>query len=116
MSLLLTAGVGMIEAALFFIQWALLSVGCLFFAVGTLGLFRLPDTLTRIHALTKIDNLGLGFIVLALLLQTSSLAGGLKMLLVWAVALAASATSAHLVARAVSDRAKDDATREGADD
>ncbi|MGO1232659.1 MAG: cation:proton antiporter [Marinobacter sp.] len=116
MSLLLMAGAEMIETALFLVQCALLFVGCLFFSVGTLGLFRLPDTLTRIHALTKVDNLGLGFIVLALLLQTSTVAGALKMLLVWAVALAASATSAHLVARAVSDRDKGGSAREGADD
>ena len=84
------------------IQLTLLATGCLFFAVGTLGLFRFTDTLTRIHALTKVDNLGLGFIVVALLPFAASLAVGLKILLIWAVALAASATSAHLVARAVS--------------
>lgn len=106
----------MIDSLLFLGQCLLLIVGCLFFAVGTLGLFRLPDTLTRIHALTKVDNLGLGFIVLALLPEAASLAGGLKMLLVWAVALAASATSAHLVAKAVSDRAGGDSAGEAGDD
>ena len=79
----------------------LLVLGCLFFAIGTLGLFRFSDTLTRTHALTKVDNLGLGFIVLAALLLAPSLVEGAKTLLVWALALAASATSAHLVARAV---------------
>ena len=86
------------------LQGALLVLGCLFFAVGTLGLFRFPDTLTRIHALTKVDNLGLGLVVLALLPATVSLAAGAKLLLVWAVALLASATSAHLVARALVKR------------
>ncbi|MEX0604918.1 MAG: monovalent cation/H(+) antiporter subunit G [Marinobacter sp.] len=83
------------------IQGVLLLAGCVFFAIGTLGLFRLSDTLTRIHALTKVDNLGLGFIVLALLFSVPSLAVGLKIGLIWLVALAASATSAHLIARAV---------------
>jgi multicomponent Na+:H+ antiporter subunit G len=86
---------------LFWLQLLLLGSGCLFFAVGTLGLFRFSDTLTRIHALTKADNLGLGCIVLGLLPQLPSLAAGLKLLLIWLVALAASATSAHLIARAV---------------
>ncbi|QIB65036.1 cation:proton antiporter [Kineobactrum salinum] len=85
---------------LFCLQLLLLLSGCLFFAVGTLGLFRFSDTLTRIHALTKVDNLGLGCIVLGLL-PLLSVAAGLKTLLIWLVALAASATSAHLVARAV---------------
>jgi len=82
------------------IQGILLVVGCLFFAIGTLGLFRFSDTLLRIHALTKVDNLGLGFIILALVLNAASLAIGAKVLLIWVVALAASATSAHLIARA----------------
>ncbi|MGB9018202.1 MAG: monovalent cation/H(+) antiporter subunit G [Pseudolabrys sp.] len=33
----------------------------------TIGLLRFPDTLTRLHALTKVDNLGLGLIVFGLL-------------------------------------------------
>jgi multicomponent Na+:H+ antiporter subunit G len=91
----------MIESAILIGQVVLLVVGCLFFGVGTLGLFRFSDTLCRIHALTKVDNLGLGFIVLALLPLVPSTAAGLKVVLIWVVALAASATSAHLVARAV---------------
>jgi multicomponent Na+:H+ antiporter subunit G len=83
------------------IRGILLIAGCVFFAIGTLGLFRFSDTLSRIHALTKVDNLGLGFIVLALLLGVPSPAVGMKVILIWVVALAASATSAHLIARAV---------------
>lgn len=94
----------MIDSILPVVQSLLLIVGCSFFAVGTLGLFRFSDTLTRIHALTKVDNLGLGFIVLALLPSAGSFAGAVKVLLIWGVALAASATSAHLVARAVHAR------------
>lgn len=91
----------MIEAVIQLVQLVFLVTGCLFFAIGTLGLFRFRDTLSRTHALTKVDNLGLGFLVIALLPQAPSLAVGLKVLLIWMVALAASATSAHLVARAV---------------
>jgi len=36
------------------------SAGALFFLAGTIGLLRFPDTLTRLHALTKADNLGPG--------------------------------------------------------
>lgn len=106
----------MIDTAVFAIQVILLVMGCLFFAVGTLGLFRFSDTLTRIHALTKVDNLGLGFIVLALLPLAPSLAAGLKTVLIWAAALAASATSAHLIARAVHVRPEPPVAEERADD
>lgn len=106
----------MIETAIFAVQIVLLVLGCLFFAVGTLGLFRFSDTLTRIHALTKVDNLGLGFIVLALLPLAPSVAGGVKTVLIWAAALAASATSAHLIARAVHARPEAPGGKESADD
>lgn len=82
------------------LQLILLAAGCFFYLVGTLGLFRFPDTMTRIHALTKVDNLGLGLVVLALLPMADSAAVALKMILIWLVALGASATAAHLVARA----------------
>ena len=45
----------------------MLCAGAFFFLAGTVGLLRFPDSLTRLHALTKADNLGLGLIVLGLL-------------------------------------------------
>ena len=32
-------------------------VGAFFFIAGTIGLLRVPDALSRLHALTKADNL-----------------------------------------------------------
>ena len=78
----------------------LLAVGAVFFAVGTAGLLRFPDAYTRLHALTKVDNLGLGFVVLGLVLQAETWSGVLKLLLIWVLALAASATICQLVAGA----------------
>ncbi len=77
----------------------LLLIGGVFFFAGTVGLLRFPDVYTRLHALAKADNLGLGFIVLGLLLQTSSPATALKLVLLWLLALAASATVGFLIAR-----------------
>lgn len=83
--------------------WTLVLVvpGCFFVTVGTLGLLRLPDLLSRIHALTKADTLGLGLIVLALLPHVDSLGAAAKLLLVWALALVSATTIAHLLARDV---------------
>lgn len=77
----------------------LLGFAALFFSAGTLGLLRLPDTLCRIHALTKADNLGLGFAALALMLQAESWAVAGQIALIWLLALVASATAGYLVAR-----------------
>ncbi|MFO7542983.1 MAG: monovalent cation/H(+) antiporter subunit G [Thiobacillus sp.] len=81
------------------ISTLLLLIGAVFFFAGTVGLLRFPDVYTRLHALAKADNLGLGFIVLGLLLQTSSPATALKLILIWLLALAASATVGFLIAR-----------------
>ena len=76
----------------------LILIGAAFFLAGTIGLLRFPDLHSRIHALTKADNLGLGFIVLGLLLQAESISAALKILLIWLLALAATATSGFLIA------------------
>lgn len=77
----------------------LLLTGAAFYLAGTVGLLRFPDVYARLHALTKADNLGLGFIVLGLALQATSLAAALKVLLVWPLVLAASAVVSYAIAR-----------------
>ncbi|MDP1537702.1 MAG: monovalent cation/H(+) antiporter subunit G [Burkholderiales bacterium] len=77
----------------------LIGVGAFFFFAGTVGLLRLPDVYSRLHALSKIDNLGLGFVVAGLMLQSGAVAGILKLALIWVFALASSAVATHLVAR-----------------
>jgi multicomponent Na+:H+ antiporter subunit G len=52
---------------------AAVSGGGFFFLAGTVGLVRFPDALTRLHALTKADNLGLGLVVIGLLPRAGSL-------------------------------------------
>ena len=79
----------------------LLFAGTFFFIAGTAGLLRFPDIYTRLHAITKADNLGLGLLVLGLMLQAHSGWSALKLLLIWSIALLASATSSHAIARAV---------------
>jgi multicomponent Na+:H+ antiporter subunit G len=77
-----------------------IATGTFFFFAGTVGLLRFPDALTRLHALTKADNLGLGLVVLGLLPRTGSLLASLKLIAIWALIQLASATTAQLIARA----------------
>ncbi len=76
-----------------------IGIGLLFFIAGTAGLLRFPDVYMRLHALTKADNLGLGFISLGVGLQTGSWSIGVKLLLIWLAVLLASSTVSHLIAR-----------------
>jgi multicomponent Na+:H+ antiporter subunit G len=75
--------------------------GAFFFVAGTVGLLRFPDAYTRLHALTKADNLGLGLIVLGLLPQVGSVSLGLKLIAIWFLVLLASATASQMIARAI---------------
>jgi multicomponent Na+:H+ antiporter subunit G len=77
---------------------ALLLAGALFFFIaGTIGLLRFPDLYSRLHALTKADNLGLGLAVLAFMLQAESWPEVFKLGLIWMIVLAASATVCFLI-------------------
>lgn len=78
--------------------------GAFFFLAGTVGLLRFPDTFTRLHALTKADNLGLGLVVLGLLPQVDGVLTGLKLVAVWALVLLSGAVASQLVARAARRR------------
>ncbi|KAA0971923.1 monovalent cation/H(+) antiporter subunit G [Aureimonas fodinaquatilis] len=81
--------------------------GAFFFMAGTIGLLRFPDTLSRLHALTKVDNLGLGLIALGVLPQASWPFGALKIICVWVLAQLAGATVAQLLARLARQNAHD---------
>ena len=81
------------------LSWLLLGGGLLFFAAGSVGLLRFPDTVSRLHALTKADTLGLGLVVAGLSLRAESLLEVGQMLLIWLLVLASGATACQLLAR-----------------
>ncbi|MEH3088400.1 MAG: monovalent cation/H(+) antiporter subunit G [Microbacterium arborescens] len=94
---------------------ALLVIGCAFVVVGTLGLLRFPDLPTRLHAVAKADNLGLGFIVAALVLDAVARGGdgpavvgvAAKLVLIWVLALVGTAGNSHLLAGSARRREQD---------
>ena len=77
------------------------SAGAFFFLAGTVGLIRFPDALTRLHALTKVDNLGLGLVVLGLLPQVNGLFGALKLVTIWLLVQLSGAIVTQLIAGTV---------------
>ncbi|HKK94000.1 MAG TPA: monovalent cation/H(+) antiporter subunit G [Longimicrobiales bacterium] len=77
----------------------LLVTGSFFFLAGTVGVLRFPDVLTRLHALTKADTLGLGFVVLGLCIRTELWSVRVQLLVIWVIVLVSTATVAHLLAR-----------------
>ena len=87
-----------------YISLVLLLVGAFFFLAGTVGLLRFPDIYTRLHALTKADNVGLGLVVIGLIIQAPSWAAAGKLLLIWLLVLLAGSSVSHLIAKGALQR------------
>ena len=77
----------------------LTGIGLFFFVAGAVGMLRFPDVFTRLHALTKADNLGLGFIALGVAVQADTWRDIAAIALIWALALVAAGTVSQLIAR-----------------
>jgi len=86
----------------------MVSAGAFFFLAGSVGILRFPTVLCRLHALTKADNLGLGFIVLGIMPRVDWPFGALKLLVVWAMVMLSSATVSQLIAIAVRKQGRRD--------
>jgi multicomponent Na+:H+ antiporter subunit G len=82
---------------------ALVLAGAFFFVAGTAGLLRFPDVYSRLHALTKADNLGLGLVVAGLAIAAGDWATRVQLIVVWILVLAAAATVCHVLGRAALD-------------
>lgn len=76
------------------------SAGGFFFLAGTVGLLRFPDTLTRLHALTKADNVGLGCLAFGLVVDWSfEPQATAQLLLAWVLVLVSSSLAALALAQ-----------------
>lgn len=78
-----------------------LLVASLFFTLAAaVGVLRLPDFYTRLHAIGKCDTVGLALAVLAFALLGGSLGTAVKLLLVSLFLAFAGPTAAHALGRA----------------
>ncbi|WP_228081637.1 monovalent cation/H(+) antiporter subunit G [Streptomyces profundus] len=77
---------------------ALLLVGAAFCLISGIGLVRFPDTVSRLHAASKAQTLGLLFVVLGVVLQMP-LGKAPALLLVAAFSLLTAPVTGHIVAR-----------------
>lgn len=89
--------------ALTLISVTLVIAGTTFFLAGMVGLLRFPDALSRLHALSKADNVGLGLIVLGLLPLAGSLGSAGKLVALWLIVQMSSAAVGQILARALHD-------------
>lgn len=78
--------------------------GSAFVLIGSIGLARLPDFYTRLHAPTKATTLGVGSLVLASVLWLSAEGTTLSELLIAAFLFMTAPVSAQLLAKAALHR------------
>lgn len=85
-------------------DWAvafLLVLGALFFLVAAVGVVRLPDALTRMHAATKAGTLGAGLMLLAASLAAGDIGVSVRAGAIFLFLLVTAPIGAHVIGRTV---------------
>jgi multicomponent Na+:H+ antiporter subunit G len=82
------------------LSWASIGLGLFFMLVGALGLLRMPDVYTRLHAAGMTDTMGAAFVTLGLTFQAGLGLLTVRLLLVYAFLLFTSPIATHALARA----------------
>ena len=82
------------------LAWMALVSGGFFVIVGAVGMHRMPDVFTRMHASSLIDTMGVMLLGLGMLLQTDDWMVAVRIAIIVIVSLVASAVAAHALARA----------------
>lgn len=84
-------------------SWLLIGTGCVFIVSGGIGLLRMPDLYTRLHAASVTDTGGAIFIVLGLFLQAlfvfDNPMAAIKVMLVLFFTLFTAPTASHALAK-----------------
>jgi multicomponent Na+:H+ antiporter subunit G len=107
--------------ALDVLSWISILAGCAFCVIGGIGLLRLPDLFTRMHAAGIVDTAGVAFLVVGMVLQAGFSMATIKLLLIVLFVLYTSPVATHALAQAalsmgvrpqLADQAPKDAERE----
>ncbi len=77
-----------------------LIAGAGFFLVGAIGLNRMPDLFTRMHAVSVADTLGLGLLLVGMLIQAGPTLVAVKLIFIFALIFLSGPISTHALARA----------------
>lgn len=88
------------QIAIDVLSWAAILAGLFFILVGTLGVLRMPDVFTRLHAAGMTDTMGAGFLILGMCLQAGLSLVAVRFALVYVFLLFTSPISTHALARA----------------
>jgi len=82
------------------LSWICLLGGGIFLLIGALGVLRLPDFYTRLHAVSICDTLGAGLVLVGLMLQGGLSLVTIKLLLMFYFMVFTGPTAVHALAEA----------------
>jgi multicomponent Na+:H+ antiporter subunit G len=85
-------------------SWMLLLAGGGFCLVGGLGVLRMPDFYTRVHAASVSDSVGAALVLLGLLLQAGWTLVAIKLLVIGLLIAFTSPTATHALVKAALGR------------
>ncbi|MCB1927335.1 MAG: monovalent cation/H(+) antiporter subunit G [Rhodocyclaceae bacterium] len=86
------------------LTWLLVTAGGVFCVIGAVGMLRMPDFFTRMHAASVIDTLGAGLIIVGLILQSGFTLASLKLIILGLLIFFTSPTASHALANAALER------------
>jgi multicomponent Na+:H+ antiporter subunit G len=81
-------------------SWALVAAGSVFVLVGAVGLVRMPELYTRMHAASVIESLGAGLLIAGMLLQAGLTLVSAKLLFLFALLFVTGPVVIHALAQA----------------
>jgi multicomponent Na+:H+ antiporter subunit G len=90
-----------VDQAIEYFSGFCLLAGVLLALIGAIGVLRLPDALTQLHAAELTDTLGAALIIVGLVLQSGASLLSVKLLILLLFLLFTNPTSSHSLARAV---------------
>ncbi len=82
------------------VSWVLVVGGALFVLVGMIGIVRLPDVFTRMHAASITDTLGAGMLLLGLMLQAGPTLVAAKLVFILVLLIFTGPVVSHALAQA----------------
>jgi multicomponent Na+:H+ antiporter subunit G len=89
-----------IDAVVDGLSWILLLAGGFFYVVGAIGLLRMPDLFTRMHAASVCDTFGAGLLLLGMLLQAGVSLVSFKLVVIMMLLFFTGPVATHALARA----------------
>ncbi|NIO39989.1 MAG: sodium:proton antiporter [Burkholderiales bacterium] len=85
-------------------SWILIVAGSILCVIGALGLLRMPDLFTRMHAASLVDTLGAASLLLGMILQAGFTLVTAKLIAIGLLLFFTGPTATHALARAARAR------------